>query len=318
LKFGLPVILGVEFKNKQLINLLISKAKRKKRNKSTYHAITITGYQDIDDNDLDQYFNRILSFLKRVSVKRTEIKKDSSEANHFDIDFNGSESEINIKGEMISKFYAHDDQIGPFSRLHFLSKKKIRTSWWDNKNFFNVEKKEIGYFHSVIIPLPQDFKIYYANVREQIAFLNGLLVKFFDYSTDSYWNIYLQKSNTYKTKIINGKRDTRLPRDLVLFESLPKYIWIAEMYSEGEHTLDYLLDPTEINNNSSGLHFRYYDYDVYKEDSDHIKLYKSSFIRLFENRILSSQNRKDKKYTLSILNIFKKLSLYLEENSISL
>ncbi len=302
LKFGIPVILGLEFKVKKILGIKINK---RKRPKSIYHAITITGYQDVNENDLTEYFNRLLNVIRRISAKENNINKINSE-------FSKSGSDVNIKGELISKFYAHDDQIGPFSRLHFLSKKRIRTSWWNSQNFFDIEKKEIANFHSLIIPIPKDFKIYYSNVREQVAILNGLLVKYFDYTINGYWNIYLERSNEYKFRIISEKRDSRLPADNFLFESLPKIIWIAEYYYEDIHLLDYILDPTEINSMSSGLYFRYYNIDDYMKDSEHIKKYRELFINLFDQYIQSTPIRKEKKYTLSILNIFNRLSKYLE------
>lgn len=305
LKFGIPVILGLEFKIKKQKKIVGIKISKRKNIKSIYHAITITGYQDVNENDLSEYFNRLLNIIRRISAKKNDINK-------VNYDFSNSGSDVNIKGELISKFYAHDDQIGPFSRLHFLSKKRIRTSWWNGQNFFDIEKKEIAFFHSLIIPIPQDFKIYYSNVREQVAILNGLLVNYFDYTVDGYWNIYLERSNDYKFKAISEVRDPRLPHDNFILDSLPKYIWIAEYYYDDIHLLDYLLDPTEINSMSSGLFFRYFNFDDYKGDSEHIKKYKEQFINLFEEYIQSTPIRKEKKYTLSILSIFNKLSNYLE------
>jgi hypothetical protein len=314
LKFGIPVILGIEFNKQKSVNGFGYELLKQNHSNSIYHAITLSGYQDLNNVDLSKYFNRVLNLLRKF----TERQWKSQSPVQIDLSLSEifiSESEVNIKGELISKFYAHDDQVGPFSRLTFSTQQKIVTSWWNKKNFFDVHKKEVGHFHSLIIPTPSEFKIHYVNVREQISILNLLLTRYLSYPLDIYWDIYLDQSNNYKSRKISNDRDSSLPKDYFLFESLPKYIWVAEVHYYNIHLLDYILDPTEINCNSSGMYFRYYRVLEFSKDYEYVKKSKEVFAAVHIAKILESPVRKERKYLSSLLSTFNLLAKYLERGS---
>ncbi|GHT30146.1 hypothetical protein AGMMS49574_08960 [Bacteroidia bacterium] len=172
-----------------------------------------------------------------------------------------SEEKFSYKSQYISKFYAHDDQTGPFSRLKFnkgTNEYFLRTSWWkanvdwskspqEIRNYF---KEENNYYNCkpicLIVPLDRKIKIPYEEIIDKVKIIKYLFAVFFD--TSFIWDIFLIKSNTYKEQV---KKRVKQKKNLqkLLYTSLPQYIWVAQAYVDGyyeEPIFDFIFDSVEM------------------------------------------------------------------------
>ena len=151
------------------------------------------------------------------------------------------------------KFYAHDDGIGPFSRLIF-SGRKVISAWWESNS--NPEKKIVVKWTDIIVAYPDAIKLTYNKAREQILKINFIMrwlvignrSRLFD---ELSWDIYLTKSNDYKTGVLEHSHINA--SKYVVFDCLPKYIWLAKGYIKDRHEFDIILDSTSVNDAFSPL-----------------------------------------------------------------
>ena len=126
------------------------------------HLITINGYSDV------------------------AVKRDRTEA-------------ITLVADDIEKFYAHDDQVGPFARMKFLDSEEIETSWWDA----NGETVK-GKIYSVIIPVYPKIRIKFQDVFDKVSLIDIILFQANLFQEEIQWDIYLTESNSYKNDILEG------------------------------------------------------------------------------------------------------------------
>ncbi|MDR2457997.1 MAG: hypothetical protein LBD41_05910, partial [Clostridiales Family XIII bacterium] len=169
------------------------------------------------------------------------------------------ESNLFYKSQFITKFYAHDDQIGPFSRLKFNKKGEyyLRTSWRKTNVDWNKSHAEIKeYFKKddsydckpicLIVPLDRQIKVTYEDVIVKIKIINFLFSTFLQKSF--VWDIFLIKSNRYKEQTKKRVKQKENLREL-LYTSLPLYIWVAQVYTNEqseEPICDFIFDSVEM------------------------------------------------------------------------
>lgn len=161
-----------------------------------------------------------------------------------------------LRASRIDKFYAHDDQVGPFARMGIdrcQESAYLTTSWGHKKREYkqvNAAPKNllVPLYHKIRIPLvvvlntliPFDWMIEqlrqqgFVRLRERIE-----------------WDVYLTKANELKEEIAKGM----LPigdverRDLLL-QSMPRFVWRATGYDVDDPVLDLLFDATDIEQGS--------------------------------------------------------------------
>ncbi len=159
-----------------------------------------------------------------------------------------SSDNISLLSEQIDRFYAHDDQIGPFSRLGFAGN-LIETSWWLDDD---INKKMPASIHSVIVPLHPKIRITYEEVYQKVALIDAYL---FYFNTNNVaqpdleliWDVYLDYSNNFKTEILNDTSiEEKLKKEYV-FSNMPRFIWRAVCYAKGVKLLEIVFDATDIN-----------------------------------------------------------------------
>jgi len=165
------------------------------------------------------------------------------------------------KSQFISKFYAHDDQTGPFSRLKFNKGDDeyfLRTSWWKKDVNWNESLQEIknnfkeeNNYHNckpscLIVPLDRKIKVPYEEVVDKVKIIKYLFL--IHLNASFIWDIFLIKSNTYKEQI---KKQVKHKDNLqeLLYKSLPQYVWVAQAYIDGhyeEPIFDFIFDSVEM------------------------------------------------------------------------
>ncbi|MDR1880515.1 MAG: hypothetical protein LBQ78_06240 [Tannerellaceae bacterium] len=165
--------------------------------------------------------------------------------------------------DYIDRFYAHDDQVGPFSRIRFKDndESKVVTSWWrrdigieslTNKklkenveNFLSAEPK------CVIIPLSPTIKVTYEDILTRYEHIKFICDKYLlpgDNNSKRFnWDLFLIKNNDYKAFLYDNVEKDSLGIDKtdILFRSLPKYIWVIQGYIKDKLAFDFIFDSIE-------------------------------------------------------------------------
>lgn len=148
-------------------------------------------------------------------------------------------NDISLKASKIERFYAHDDQIGPFSRLNFDETGKIVTSWKDGS------KSKSAQFVSLFIPLHNKIRLTFENVYSKTILIDFYFKQQFP-TIAIYWDIHLSFSNEYKCKVSKSSEYKAGHKHLLLTEPLPKYIWLAKGLAKNQCVIEFLFDATQI------------------------------------------------------------------------
>jgi hypothetical protein len=171
------------------------------------------------------------------------------------------------KSQFITKFYTHDDQTGPFSRLKFNKGNDeyfLRTSWWkENVDWSKSREEIVKYFKNedncynckpdcLIVPLDRKIKVSYEEVVDKVKIIKFLFSNFFFFNMSFKWDVFLIKSNTYKKQIKEQVKEKENLREL-LHTSLPQYIWVTQACihldnekHEEELIFDFIFDSVEM------------------------------------------------------------------------
>jgi hypothetical protein len=184
------------------------------------HAVTITGYSIVD-----------------TQVNSQEVAGKSECAP--------------MVGLRVDKFYAHDDQIGPFARLNVKPSANVGNNvypitfdgtWQDAQS-----KKYLAIYPLVVIvPVYHKIRLTFLDVHKWIYRFNGFLSLMFPSNTNLEWDIHLTTTNEYKISLKQeGKvKDTTLQE--VLLKQHPKYIWRSKLSLDGTLLLEVLADATDM------------------------------------------------------------------------
>lgn len=157
-----------------------------------------------------------------------------------DLGFPRIDVKMPLLATKIERFYAHDDQIGPFSKLGFNGSGDFATSWL-NDNGENVSAKLV----SVFIPINNKIRITFEDIYAKVRWVDFYFLQRVA-TAQIYWDIYLDFSNEYKKQI---RSSVAIPGHLkysLLVEPLPKYLWIAKAFLNEECMIELLFDATQI------------------------------------------------------------------------
>ncbi|RPH34532.1 MAG: hypothetical protein EHM93_00420 [Bacteroidales bacterium] len=232
-----------------------------------------------------------------------------------------SKIDLELQSNEIIKFYAHDDQTGPFSRVEFVSKGyQFNTSWWDNIN------SEIGLGANaicIIVPLVNTIKVTFENILEEATILDFVFDMHIELKFT--WDIYLIESNKYKEEIrselIKNDKQYNSCAAEILFESLPKYVWVAKAYirnGDKDYLIfDLLYDAIDVNYKKTPFFTNIYN-SSFKETLDRLSI-RDEF-SIFKKTITSEDKRADL-YTIlteeqTVLNSIESVQEELQKNSL--
>lgn len=156
-------------------------------------------------------------------------------------------SKISFHSDNIEKFYAHDDQHGPFVRINWYDDYEIITKW--------DKGDRRTYVQQIIVPTFPKIRIQYEDIQIIIEGLDRILTTTFGTNTrhDLVWDIKIDFSENYK-KLINDLDPVVFPSKLKhLKKNLPKYIWIATCFIGNKPILKVVFDATGVNRAMLGL-----------------------------------------------------------------
>lgn len=220
LKIGIPIIV--------ILNIIDGTQSSKTND---YHAVTINGYS-FEELEKEHFQCKDQERTERMYAMYLCIKKKNK------LFLN--------EAHKITRFYAHDDQLCPFSRLllspissHVLTYMKrdasITQSWVDN-----LRRSKIKH---LIIPLPDKVRITYDDINAQVKKMceNDKIMY-----EDFQWEIFLCTNTEFKKEIRSIDIQITPSKESILKKGLPKYIWraIAREFI-GNRIFEYLFDSTE-------------------------------------------------------------------------
>lgn len=200
------------------------------------HAITITGYS----------INK-----ERMIEQETPSPLDS----------------IPMIGLRINEFYAHDDQIGPFSRLWVKPsapnpRRKSRTypvtfegSWKNSQKGKNLTI----YPEFVIVPLYHKIRLTFMDVTKWLYRFTPILEMTTIDIKNLEWDIHLITNNCYKENIKNSSSYSEEKLKILLTQQNPRFFWRASLSLEGKEILELLVDATDMNRSFSIFQLEVFD-----------------------------------------------------------
>jgi hypothetical protein len=158
-------------------------------------------------------------------------------------------SKLSSLSETIEKFYAHDDQHGPFVRIDFKGEICINSPWTQ------VDPKHSDtYVKNIIIPLYPKIRISYEEILVLVYGIDRIFKSFFQkilkYNLD--WDIKLEFSTKFKNEIKNLPIEDKRKLEL-LNKSYPKYVWIAKCFISNQLIFIFTFDATDVKNGMIGI-----------------------------------------------------------------
>jgi hypothetical protein len=152
---------------------------------------------------------------------------------------------LSLIAEQLSEFYAHDDQIGPYSRFKFQSNwltQHLETSWWIDKKGTQKRKAELI---SIFVPIYDKIRISFDDIYKAINYFDIYLFKVL-LSDEVIWDIFLYKSDLLKFETISDSELSPRIKNKILFSSFPKYVWVARAFANNERLIEFIFDSTGI------------------------------------------------------------------------
>lgn len=161
-----------------------------------------------------------------------------------------------LKASRIIKIYAHDDQIGPFSKMECdaatltiegATRSTLRTTWKDKLGNTGGIKAAldillIPVYHKIRTPFGaiHDGMVAFDAVIEPFRKLQPLLSERLE------WDIYLTTVGEFKSNIREGSFGSPDNRLSLLLAEFPRFIWRATAVCGSNPVLDLLFDATDI------------------------------------------------------------------------
>ena len=183
------------------------------------HLITVTGYKEEIDS----------GFTRRKSMA--------------------------LKASKIERFYAHDDQVGPFTKIKIEKDGTLTTSWR-----VSPDKDEMRTARpvSICVPVHSKIRLTFENVYTKSRFLDFFFLKSFPKVAIA-WDIFLCLSNNYKKETMISTTLSESTKYSLATIPLPKYVWIARGIVKGKTVIELLFDATQIATSESCIKINVHD-----------------------------------------------------------
>ena len=181
----------------------------------------------------------------------------------------------------IEKFYAHDDQWGPFARIDFRNDCELGTPW----TIFHPNQNPT-YTTNIVVPIYPKIRISYEDIEVIVLGLDSILTLFFDNMivSDLVWDIKIDYSEHYKSQIKKSANLSEQYKISHLTKSLPKYIWIASCYIEKYKILEFTFDATNVGNGMIGIDLiSYMPSEINRGIKENLVIYKDQYKNLFRH-----------------------------------
>lgn len=206
------------------------------------HAVTITGYN-----------------LRKTPFVDREVPDEQ------DIDY------CNLKGRRIDKFYAHDDQVGPFCKMEIKTPNRYPIILQTDPDV-DYQVWEIITPGALIIPLYEKIRIQFQDVYRWILKLNIFLETIESISHGQLeWDIYLTEANTFKNEVL-GSNLYKPFKLKILYQRMPRYIWRCIGESNGNKNIEIIADATDMPRSFFLTDINMFDDDLRKDIKNKMKI----------------------------------------------
>ena len=209
--------------------------------------ITESGREEIIKSDIP-YARRIVYAYNKAELPVLLFIQIDGNGHHLitvngfsekDEDFEKTEN-MTLKADRIERFYAHDDQVGPFARITIENTTSLKTAWRDEAG-----KLLSGKIYAIIIPLYSKIRISFDDVYKKIRILDIILYRLDIFKFELEWDIYLTESNKYKEEILKSPYSQNL-KEKIVYSNFPRYIWITRAIVKKNFVFDLIFDSTDI------------------------------------------------------------------------
>lgn len=161
--------------------------------------------------------------------------------------------EMTLKADRIERFYAHDDQVGPFARITIKNTTLLETAWKDS-NGNNIP----GKIYAIIVPLYPKIRITFDDIYKKIRVLDIILYRLNIFKFELEWDIYLSESNKFKEEVLKIDMPNT-SKERIILTSYPRYVWVARAIVKGTYVFDLIFDSTDISRGFFCKDFILYD-----------------------------------------------------------
>ena len=165
---------------------------------------------------------------------------------------------VPMRGRRIDKFYAHDDQVGPFSRIEAIENTSSSEGGSDtidrpsDSPIRFVRKNELGEGWSmtptlVVVPVYHKIRLTFVDVQEWVTRLHTWIAcskSAEDLKIE--WDVYLVNNSDLKREIAQDEGFSDSLRTKIRKTSFPRYVWRASLELEGSQIADFLIDATDV------------------------------------------------------------------------
>ena len=156
---------------------------------------------------------------------------------------------LKLKGSRITKLYAHDDQIGPFSELKVKSNKDGKPIFLENTTFKNGGKPIPIKPTDVIIPLYHKIRVPMISLLRHIYRLVRIISPLQIIPNNKVgieWDIYLTWVNKFKKEFLKNRYKGCFKIKEILFDSYPRFFWRCIAYNGNIRLFELLGDATDM------------------------------------------------------------------------
>jgi hypothetical protein len=188
------------------------------------------------------------------------------------VDVARSYDNLRLVASNMSKFYVHDDQIGPFAKMKMDAKKieiKINGDKAIETTALDTEWKFRAVPIIILIPLYHKIRIPLDNILEIIGIFNSIIGNSIENIEDEIlpaekleWDIFLTNISKFKNEILSKSGKEGNFKD-ILKKNMPRFIWRAAALYMGKPVMDLLFDATDIEQGDLFLWGVVYDREIF-------------------------------------------------------
>jgi hypothetical protein len=178
-----------------------------------------------------------------VAVTGYSMIKNSTFSNYPEL------NNLSLKACSMDKIYAHDDQVGPFSRLTIDEQTGFLKNSWGYKKYGD-DDTIVALPLILLIPLYHKIRIPFDSIRATIVHFDSFIEilrakKLLPFEGRLDWDIYITTNSGLKKQLSESSLLKGNYRKEVLTEGMPKYIWRATASVKGDILIDLLFDATD-------------------------------------------------------------------------
>jgi hypothetical protein len=199
---------------------------------------------------------------------------------------NLGKSQLKVRAARIDKIYAHDDQVGPFSRV-LLSGQQVLVD--PNQPPIDVLEGSwqnlVAYPRALLIPTYPKMRMKFESVLEAVTWFDGIFQTLLNNPPVLEWDIFVTSAAELKADLLAHASVTGPPRQQLLTDAMPRFVWRARaLDANGADLFELLFDATAL---AQGTFFmRFVEYGPVLDGLREVALTASSTLRPYQREII--------------------------------